>query len=44
LRTFGELEEIFGANREEVEGGWRQQHNEELHNLHASSDIINVIK
>jgi len=25
-------------------GGWRQQHNEELHNSSASSNIIRVIK
>jgi hypothetical protein len=25
-------------------GGWRRLHNEELHNLYASSNIIRVIK
>jgi hypothetical protein len=36
---------IFGSEREEVAGGWKRLHNEELHNLHASSDIIiRVIK
>jgi hypothetical protein len=35
---------IFGPKREEVAGGWRRLHNEELHNLHASPNIIRVIK
>jgi hypothetical protein len=30
------LRRIFGPKREEVAGGWRQLHNEELHNLCAS--------
>jgi hypothetical protein len=28
----------------EVVGGWRRLRNEELHNLYASSHVINVIK
>jgi hypothetical protein len=35
---------IFGPKREEVAGGWRRLHNEELHNLFASSNIIRLIK
>jgi hypothetical protein len=27
-----------------VAGGWRRLHNEELHNLYASANIIRVIK
>jgi hypothetical protein len=27
------LRRIFGTKREEVAGGWRRLHNEELHNL-----------
>jgi hypothetical protein len=27
------LRRIFGPKREEVEGGWRTLHNEELHNV-----------
>jgi hypothetical protein len=30
--------------REEVAGGWRRLHNEELHSLYAPSKIITVIK
>jgi len=30
------LRRIFGHKREEVVGGWRRLHNEELHNLYAS--------
>jgi hypothetical protein len=35
---------ICGPKREEVAGGWRRLHNEELHNLYASPDIIRGIK
>jgi hypothetical protein len=35
---------IFGPNRDEVTGGWRKLHNEELHNLYASTSIIRKIK
>jgi hypothetical protein len=38
------LRRIFGPKREEVAGGWRRLHNEELHNLYASPDIIRMIK
>jgi hypothetical protein len=37
------LRRIFGPKREEVAGGWRRLHNEELHNLHASQNIIRAI-
>jgi hypothetical protein len=37
------LRRIFGPNREEVAGGWKKLHIEELCNLYASSNIINVI-
>jgi len=38
------LMRIFGPKREEVEGGWRRLHNEELHNFYASPDVIRVIR
>jgi hypothetical protein len=37
------LRRIFGPKREEVAGGWRTLHNEELHNLYASPNIVRVI-
>jgi hypothetical protein len=38
------LRRIFGPKREEVTGGWRRLHNEELHNLYSSPNIISMIK
>jgi hypothetical protein len=38
------LGRIFGPKREEVARGWRRLHNEELHNLYASPNIIQVNK
>jgi hypothetical protein len=38
------LRRIFGPKREEVSGGWRRLHNEELHNLYTSLNIIKVIR
>jgi hypothetical protein len=35
---------IFGPKRDGVTGGWRQLHNEELHNLYSSPSIIRIIK
>jgi hypothetical protein len=39
-----ELRRIFKCKREEVMGDWRKLHNEELHNLCSSPNIIGVIK
>jgi hypothetical protein len=38
------LRRIFGHMRDEVAGGWRRLHDEELHNLYASQNVIRVIK
>jgi hypothetical protein len=35
---------LFGPKREEVAGGWRGLHNEDLHNLYASPNVVRVIK
>jgi hypothetical protein len=35
---------IFRLKRDEVTGGWRKLHNEELHGLYSSPSIIRVIK
>jgi hypothetical protein len=42
LRTV--LRIIFGPKRDEVTGEWRKLHNDELHNLYSSPDIIRQIK
>jgi hypothetical protein len=46
LRVFENraLRKIFGPKRDEVTGGWRKLHNEELHNFYSSSSIIRMIK
>jgi hypothetical protein len=38
------LKRIFGPKRDEVRGGWRKLHNEEIHNLYSSPSIIRMIK
>jgi hypothetical protein len=35
---------IFISKRDEVTGEWRKLHNEELHSLYSSSDIIRQVK
>jgi hypothetical protein len=46
LRVFENrvLKRIFGPKRDEVVGGSRKLHNEELHNLYYSPSIIRMIK
>jgi hypothetical protein len=46
LRVFDNrvLRKICGPTMEEVVGGWRRLHNEELHKLYVSPNIIRVIK
>jgi hypothetical protein len=38
------LRRIFGPKRDEVTGGRRKLHNEELHGLYSSPSIVKVIK
>jgi hypothetical protein len=38
------LRRIFGPKRDEVTGGWRKLHNEELRNLYFSPSIIRLVK
>jgi hypothetical protein len=38
------LRRIFGHKRDEVTGEWRKLHNEELHNLYLSPNIIRQVK
>jgi hypothetical protein len=37
------MRRIFGPKRDEVTGEWRKLHNEELHNLYSSPNIIRMI-
>jgi hypothetical protein len=36
------LRRIFGSKRDEVKVDWRKLHNEELHNLYSSPNIIRM--
>jgi hypothetical protein len=38
------LRRIFRSKKDEETGGWRKIRNEELHNLHSSSNLIRMIK
>jgi hypothetical protein len=38
------LRRIFGPQRQKVAGGWRRLHNEELHDLYTSTNIIRMIR
>jgi hypothetical protein len=45
LKVFGNrVLRIFGAMTDEVTGGWRKLHNEELHNSYSSPSIIRTMK
>jgi hypothetical protein len=45
LRVFeNRMLRIFGPKRDEVTGGWRKLHNEELCDLYSSPSIIRMIK
>jgi hypothetical protein len=38
------LRRIFGPKRDEVTGGWRKLHEEELRDLYSSPSVIRIIK
>jgi hypothetical protein len=38
------LRRVFGPAGEEMAGGWRRLHNEELHNSYTSPNIIRIVK
>jgi hypothetical protein len=38
------LREVLGPTREEITAGWKGLHNEKLHNLYCSPNIITMIK
>jgi hypothetical protein len=38
------LRKIFGLTKDETTGGRRKLHNEELHNLYSSPNIIRIFK
>jgi hypothetical protein len=38
------LRRMFGPKRDEVRGGWRKLHNEELHDLYSLPSIIRIMK
>jgi hypothetical protein len=46
LRVFENmvLRRIFGPKRDKVTGEWKKLHNEELHDLYSSPNIVQVIK
>ena len=35
---------IFGPKRDEVTGEWKKLHNDELHDLYSSPNIVRAIK
>jgi hypothetical protein len=37
------LGRIFGPKRDEITGGWRKLHNEELHDLYSLPNVIRMI-
>jgi hypothetical protein len=46
LRVFENrvLKRIFGPERDEITGEWSKLHNEKLHGLYSSPNIVRVIK
>jgi hypothetical protein len=44
ILQYQELRRIFCPKRDEVTGDWRRLHNEELHSVYSSPNIIRMIK
>jgi len=38
------MRKLFGPKRDEITGAWRRLHDEELHDLYSSINIIGMIK
>ena len=38
------LRRVFGPKRDELTGGWRKLHNEELNELYSLPNIVRVVK
>ena len=38
------LRKIYGPKRDEMTGEWRRLHNEELHGLYDSPDVVRIMK
>ena len=38
------LRKIYGPKRDEMTGEWKKQHNEELHGLYDSLDVVRIMK
>jgi hypothetical protein len=38
------LERVFGPKKDEMIGAWGKLHNEELHNVYSSPNIITMVK
>jgi len=44
LKGIKQLRRVFGPTRDEVTGGWRKLHNEELSDLYSLPNIVLVAK
>jgi hypothetical protein len=38
------VRKIFGPRKEQERGGWRNMHNEEIHDIYSSPNIIRMVK